>query len=178
MIQTKSDSLAPIGWHEASVNLPKELEGSREGIFDFDNDGKLDRVLERSFEANYMDGSVLLIQPGRSSSSLIVANPLIDKTSVFLPCQMDTARHDIRDCPPFSQKNDESGFSMKGRTGKDLVYFRTRYSTVTPFSFQGITYIGVRSTSEETENYVAVLKPLPNGKFQQQCPFRRVAENF
>ena len=56
-----------------SVELPKELAGSGETIFDFNNDGKLDRVFCRNFGNSYMGGAVLLVQPGRSSSELMVS---------------------------------------------------------------------------------------------------------
>ena len=165
-------------WNKTSAKLPEELKGFRESIFDFNNDGKLDRVFYRSFENNYMDGSILLVQPGRSSTKLDVPDSPMDKTSSFLPCQMGKVRHEIYDCPPFSQKNDEAGFSMKGRTEKEGVYFRGRYSTVSPFSFQGVNFTGVGTKDEETQDFVAILKPLPDGTFQKMCLFRRVSENF
>lgn len=161
-----------------SVELPEELVRSGECIFDFDNDGKLDRIFVRSFETTYMDGSVLLVQPGSSVSKLNVPDTLMDKASNFLPCQMGSVRYEIRDCPPFSQKGDDAGFSMKGRPDKAPVYFRARYSSVSPFTFQGINFIGVNSNSEDTKEFVDVITPLPNRRFQPMCLLRRVTENF
>jgi hypothetical protein len=165
-------------WNETKVKLPERLKGCRESIFDFNNDGKMDRVFRRSFENTYMDGSVLLIQPGRSSTKLIVSASPIHKNSIFLPFQLDKVCQNIYDCSPFSQKNDGAGFSMKGRNEKEEVYFRGRYSSVSPFSFKGVNFIGVSTTDEKTKDFVAVLKPLPDGTFQKICLLRRVSENF
>ncbi|NMC73328.1 MAG: hypothetical protein GYA56_03040 [Geobacteraceae bacterium] len=165
-------------WRDATVELPEELAGGSESIFDFNNDGKLDRVFARDYATNYMHGSVLLVQPGNSRSRLIVAASPMDSSSIFLPCQMGTVRHNINDCPPFSQKNDEAGFSMKGRTKKDSVYFRGRYSAISPFIFRKTTFIEVSAISDDTRDFVAVLKPLPGGRFQEMCLLRYVSENF
>jgi hypothetical protein len=91
---------------------------------------------------------------------------------------MGKVRHNIHDCPPFSQDNDEAGFSMKGRNEKDELYFRGRYSSIEPFSFQGTTYIAVNSYRKHTKDFVAVLKPMPDGTFQKIGLFRQVSENF
>jgi|GEM_PF-1964391 len=182
-VQSKT-GLSQPNWSEPSaespkVELPKELAGGGETIFDFNNDGKLDRVFSRGFYNTYMEGDVWLVQPGRSSSELVVsASPMEDKNSIYLPFHLGEVRSNIYDYPPFSQKNDEAGFSMKGRNEKDEVYFRGRYSTISFFTFRGATYIAVGSNSEDTKNYVAVLKPLPDGRFQKIGLFRRVSENF
>lgn len=165
-------------WVSASVDLPKELAGSSESIFDFDNDGKLDRVFRRLYETNYMDGSVLLVQPGSSASVLSVSDTPMDKNSRFFPCQMSSTRYEIGDCPAFSQKGDDAGFWMKGGSNKDSIYFLARYSTITPFTFQGDNFIGVSNKVEDTKDFVAVLKPMPLSTFKQMCLFRRVTENF
>lgn len=171
--------LARPNWSETSVELPKELGRCVESIFDFNNDGKLDRVFRCDIYSRYMLGSVLLVQPGRSSSKLTVSASPLDSTSIYLPFQMGKVRHNIRDYPPFSQENDDAGFSMKGRNEKDGVSFWGRYSTVSPFAYHGSSYIAVSShTPVDTNDYVAVLKPLPDGTFQKIGLFRRVPENF
>ena len=80
----------------------------------------------------------------------------MDITSIYLPFQMGKVRHNIYDYPPFSHKNDEAGFSMKGRNEKDEVYFHGRHSTISPFNFQGTNYIAVSSASADTKDFVAV----------------------
>jgi len=172
--RSKRKLTRPI-WSKASdsVVLPEELAGSNESIFDFDNDGKKDRVFGRIFENTYMHGSVLLVQ--YNYSILDKKNPF-EETSGFFPCQMDKTPHKIKDCPPFSQENDEAGFSMEGQTDKDSFYFRARYSSLEPFIFQGTTYIGVKSIDEN--DFVGVLKPLPDRTFKEKCLFRKVPENY
>jgi hypothetical protein len=166
-------------WSSPSVELPRELAYSRESVFDFDNDGKLDRVFGNDFESNYMDGSVLLVQRGSSSSKLSVHGSPMDKSSWYIPCQMSNTRYEIPDCPLFSQKGDEAEFSMKKRNGKDSVYFRARYSSVSPFTFQKENFIGVSSKSAgNTHAFVAVLKPMPDRTFQPMCLFEQITENF
>jgi len=59
-----------------------------ESVFDFDNDGKPDRVFIRDFQSNYMDGSVLLVQYGRSASELDVSDSPMEEASGFFPCQI------------------------------------------------------------------------------------------
>lgn len=166
------------GWSTPTVELPEELAGSRESVFDFDNDGKLDRVISRDFETNYMDGSVLLVERGLSSTRLIVRGSPMDNSSWFIPCQMSAVRYGIRDCPTFSQKGDDAGFGMKTGGNRYAIYFRARYSSVSPFTFKGESFIGVSSQSEDTSDFVAVLKPMPNKTFQRVCLFKRVTENF
>jgi len=165
-------------WGSPSVELPKELAGSRESVFDFDNDGKLDRVIGRDFESNYMDGAVLLVQRGNSSSKLSVHGSSMDKNSWFVPCQLSHVRYEVHDCPPFSQKGDDAGFSINGRIGQESVSFRARYSIVSPFNFHRESFIGVSSKSEDTKDFVAILRPMPNRTFQPMCLFRQVTENF
>lgn len=173
-----SSKLNRINWEKSELNLPEELQFSYESIFDFDNDGKLDRVLIRHFQTNYMDSSILLIQTGESETELNVPDSPMAETSILLPCQMDNSRPDIRKCPPFSQESDDAGFTVSGKSEKDSVHFRARYSNLTPFIFQGVNYLGVSSKSADTENYVAILKPLPKGKIQEMCLFRKIEENF
>jgi uncharacterized protein len=175
--QSKSKLTRP-NWNDSTVKLPEELAGSSESIFDFDNDGKLDRVFDRSFYNTYMAGDVLLVQYGNSPSRLNVSDSPMEEASGFFPCQMSEVRHKIHDCPPFSQENDEAGFSMEGRNSDAPVYFRARYSTIDPFSFQGANYIEASTMDEEAKDFVAILKPLPDRTFQKMCLFRRISENF
>jgi uncharacterized protein len=154
--------LSSPNWSETSFQLHEEANGCYESVFDLNNDGKLDRVFSCRFLSHYRQGSTLLVQLGRSSTELMV----------------DKVRHNIREFSPFSQENYEAGFSMKGRNEKDKVYFTGRYSDFSPFFFQGTTYIAVSSYSEDTKDYVAVLKPLPDGTFQKIGLFRRFPENF
>lgn len=167
-------------WSEASQKLPGELSDCGESVFDFNNDGKLDRVFGKLFTNHYMDGSVLLVQPGLSSKKLMVSSSASDKTSIYLPYHLDGKRKKIDVYPPFSQENDEANFLMavdvKGK--KHVVEFRGRYTYVTPVVFRKTTYILLCGPYEDSQNHVAVLKPMPNGTFQNIGLIRKVQENF
>ena len=177
-INTEVSELQRPEWKTPLIELPKELAGGLESVFDFDNDGSLDRIFSRYFESNYMHGSVLLVQPGKSRRQLRVKETLLDSTSVLVPCQMGMTSKDIGACAPFSQKSDDAGFQMETRKGDKPVYFRARYAEVVPFRFRASTYIQVKSHSEDTREYVAVLKPLPNRRSQPTCLIRKIPENF
>jgi len=160
------------------VALPEELARSKESVFDFDNDGKLDRVIQRDFESDYMYGSVLLVERGSSPTKLSVPGLPMGKDSWFIPCQMSTTHYEICDCPPFSKKGNDVGFWVGEEEKKGSIYFESRYATVLPFTFAGKNFIGVSSRSWDTKDFVAVLKPMPNRTFQPMCLFKRVTENF
>lgn len=171
-------TLARPAWEDTDVELPTALRGGRVSVFDFDNDGKLDRIFSRLYESNYMHGSVLLVQPGDSAKTLSVGASLLDQTSLYLPCQMDKKSRAIADCPGFSQNADEAGYEIPGSSRAESVYFRGRYTSISPFIFRNTTYLGLSSYSYDTSNYVAIVKPLPARKFQPICLFRQVPENF
>ncbi len=164
-------------WIDTSIKLPEELYYAQESTFDFDNDGKLDRVFMHVFENHYMDGSVLLVQRGYSAKKLSVSDSIIDKDSSFFPCQFDTKQRNVTDCDPFPKGNEGSHLLMKGQ-GKNTVQFRNRYSSLEPFNFQGTNFVGINTISEDEKDYAGVIKPLTNRKFQPICLFKRVAENF
>lgn len=176
-VQSKTGLSRP-NWSETSVELPKGIGGSQESIFDFNNDGKLDRVFSRDFYWGNMYGSVLLVQPGRSSSKLMVSASPMDSTSIYLPFQMDKVRRNIDEYPPFSKDNEDAGFSMKGRNDTNEIYFKGIYSFVEPFNLDGTNFIVVRTSVLDGRDLVAVLKPLPDGRFEKIGLFRRVPENF
>lgn len=166
-------------WGEPSVEPPEELAGGSESVFDFDNDGKPDRVLLRQFESTYMHGSVLLVERGAAESRLHLPQAPIGTNTWLVPCQMSAANGTARECPPFSQKRDDAGFRVKSQQSRDSVYFRARYATVLPFFFKGETFLSVGSVSTDTENFAAVLKPTPDGgAIQPVCLFRLVPENY
>ena len=174
----ESISLVRPEWTAPSVELAENLQLSEESDFDFNNDGKIDRVFISHFENNYMDGSILLVQAGSSATKVKIADASLADTARLLPCQLDSVDHAILDCPPYSQKSDDASFSVRGKSADDSVTFRVRYSTLSPFSFDGVNYLGVSSKSADTENYVAILKPLPNGSVADVCLLRKITENF
>jgi len=154
---------AALTWSEAddSASLPGELGGAEEARFDFDNDGTLDRVFTRSFEDHYMQGSIALVRLGPRMTD-----------QWFLPCQLAAKAIPFEKCPPFSQDNDEAGFSVQGRTPNEKPFFRGRYLDLAPFQFHGATFLAVESHSQDTSRYVAVIKPIPGKKFEPTCLLR------
>jgi uncharacterized protein len=176
---SKTTFLQIPAWKISDIDLPKELQDSGESIFDFDNDGYLDRVFVQEYQSTYMLGSSLLVQLGRSATALSVSANPVDQTSMYLPCQMDKTSRAISDCPAFSQNADEAGFEMPAQPGQQAVFFRGRYTWLDPFRFRRTSFLGLRSGSySDKAEYVAIVKPLPGRKFQPMCLFRRVPENF
>jgi len=114
--------------------------------------------LRRYYETHYMQGSVALV---------LLGPKMTDRW--FLPCQLDAKPIAFADCPPFSQKNDEAGFSMHGRTPREKPFFRGRYLDLTPFRFASATYVAVESRSDDTSSYVAVIQPVAGKKFEPAC---------
>jgi hypothetical protein len=165
-------------WGKPSAALPDHVNEENESVFDYDNDGNLDSVLRGDSETLYMDAVDLVVRFGSSPTRLQIADPPADAETMLIPCQMDSIRHKAEDCPPASQIADEAGFQMKGRIEKESVFFRARYAMVAPFEFEGSNFIGVASNSGDTEDYVAILRPMPKRGFRQMCLFRRVTENF
>lgn len=165
-------------WQESKAQLPEHLQSSAESVYDFDNDGKLDRVFSRHFEMSYMDGSVLLVQLGGSVKKLSVSASPLDKRSWFIPCQLDGTEYDISNCPLFSQAHDDASFRMNSGNKNKPIYFSVRYMTVDPFLFGGHSFVVASSTQDEPQQFYAILKPLPHKKFKQMCLLRRIPENF
>jgi hypothetical protein len=177
-LDTGNSLLPRPAWRNVTESLPDDLRYVHEGRFDFDNDGKPDRVFISMEENSYMVGSAIVVQRGPAVSPLRRKDGRFDPSLQMWPCQMGNEAIDINDCPPLSQKADDAGFSITQPGGKELVHFRARYTSLAPFIYSGSTYLGAASASEDTEHYVAVLKPLPARRFKTACLFRKVIENF
>jgi hypothetical protein len=130
-------------------------------------------VFLADFGDHYIMGSLLLVQPGLSSDRIRVANdhPIKDPGSWLIPCQFDPEAKTIRECPPFSQANDEAGLTFVNAKGTKTIRFRGRYTELTPLRFDGVTYLVFRAVSEGAGelNYSAVIKPQPSRKFSVLC---------
>ena len=156
-------------WSDSAVDL--QALTTQESIFDFYNDGKLARVFMATYSDHYMDGNTLLVQAGKSATKVDVAitNPLDDPNAWYLPCQFESSSAAIKDCPPFSQNNDEAGLSASLSQRAKVLRFRGRYSHVIPWRNHGITYLLVTATSKGMHGYEAVLTPLPGKLFKLTC---------
>lgn len=166
-------------WHEPLGDVPAKLAGAGEIVFDFDNDGELDRVVGRNFESTYMHSAVLLVEQGKSAKALDVSGSTNGDGAWLLPCQVSTGqRKGVAACSPCSQQSNEAGFVVGKGTPVGPIRFRARYASVWPFFRAKTTFVGVTSQSKDTQEFVAVLKPLPGRTMQEACLFRRVPENF
>jgi hypothetical protein len=162
-------------WRNTDIEIPGELGDTQEADFDFYNHGKLDRVFMSSFGNRYMLGSTLLVQPGRSPSTVDVAasNPLEDPDTWFIPCQLQGKRFPLKECPPFSQSNDEAGLTVSWNKRTQHVRFPGRYSDVVPLRLQSTTFLLVTGSSQESSGYAAMLRPLPTRTFRTTCLLHR-----
>ena len=162
-------------WRNAAFEIPGELGDMEEADFDFYNNGKLARVFMSSYGSRYMLGTSLLVQPGRSSQTVDVAvdNPLEDPDTWFIPCQLQGKRFPLKECPPFSQDNDEAGLTVSWNERKQHVRFPARYSDVVPLRLHDTTFIIVTGSSPESAGYAAVLMPLPMRTFRTTCLLHR-----
>ncbi len=165
-------------WSESPSSLPKMMRGSDESIFDFNNDGNLDRVIAKDFSSGYLDGTVMLVDSGGESKKLSVSSAPSEVSSWLIPCQLDSVKYMTLNCPPFSSDNSEAGFTIMTGEKDKSVFFRARYTKVFPFISNGESFIGVSSRSEGTKDYAAVLKPTPRQTFEPACLFRKVGENL
>jgi len=183
---TAALKLARPNWGNSQIRDSAQIGGSSQGlsdgdldsnqsIFDFDNDGKLDRIGKLIHETHYMDGTGLSVELGSSSKTFKAPLAATDSSAWLLPCQMSATHYTIDECPPGAAV--EAGFWMGTKSKPETIYFRSRYSSLSPFAFKGETFVGV-SGQGEAENFVAIVKPMRNRTFQRMCLFRRVQENF
>lgn len=164
-------------WDDAAVLLPDwhTAAAISEAEFDFDNDSIIDRVDAFSFCCSYMRGTALLVTLGNRdglrepASSPAAVSDFSDPGYWLLPCQWDRAGIPLEQCPLFSQKFDEAGFDMPVRGRQRSIHFRARYSAPVPIRSEGKTYVVVTGHDDASENYVAVLKPMPHKQVERTC---------
>ena len=162
-------------WKDTDFVVPRELGDAEEADVDFYNDGKLSRVLINYYSSQYMTGSSLLVQHGRSAErvDLAVSDPLEDPDAWFIPCQLQGRRFPLRECPPFSQQNDDVGLTVSWAERSRHVHFVGRYSDLALVRLHDTTFIVVTGSSPEALGYAAVLKPLPTRTFSTTCVLQR-----
>ncbi|MBI2398922.1 MAG: hypothetical protein HYV17_14125 [Xanthomonadales bacterium] len=164
-------NLIPSPWvpsSEVIVRGSATIHWQKEAIFDFDNDGMVDRVLLSDLTARYLWGSVILVQHGASSTSFVARDPDLDG-NWLLPCQLDRLRPEVQDCPLFSQRSDGAELIINKADGSTSA-FPVRYSQVVPFVFDGTTYLAVQtSNGRDGERGIGVVKTSPNRNFAALC---------
>ena len=160
--------------------IPNELLLGDEAVYDFDNDGKLDYVYRSGFSQHFMESTTLLVASGQSADRLVLAKPFKVETAWFLPCQMAFKDAPLTTCPPFSDSGEhgEPDFKVPAEASPLQVHFQGRYTYLSPFRFHHHTYVEAAGSSEDTQNYVSIIEPLPGRKYRAVCLLRTVPENF
>jgi hypothetical protein len=142
-----------------------------EATFDFDNDGKVDRVFLSNLSSIYLWGSVILVRYGTSAEGFVAKSSGLND-GWLLPCQLGPNRLAVEECPPLSQRGDETELSIRTKNGS-ISTFPARYSQVIPFVFGGQTYLAVQTTyGKDGERGIGVLKPEPHRSFKALCVVR------
>ncbi|GAC1454061.1 MAG: hypothetical protein PVS2B3_02600 [Steroidobacteraceae bacterium] len=162
-------------WRPSGVQFPEALADAQAAELDFYNEGRLSHVLLAAWASRYMLGSALLVQRGRPAAKADVAtgDPLEDPDAWFIPCQLQGKRVPLKECPPFSQNNDDAGLIVSWAQRTHHVRFQGRYADVVPVRLQGTTYVIVTGSAGESVDYAAVLKPLPVRTFRMTCLLHR-----
>lgn len=173
----------------ASAALPDGLQfaygGASAHEFDFDNDGRIDRVY--AGDSGGQGGwyySPLLVVAGVSAEGFRAGDAIS-----AVPCQWDRAR------PPLSQCDDLRGATKDARAptrptptqavpaplpgieGGDA-FFRTRYTATLALRFAGATYVALSGRGAPSRDYVGLYRPGPGGAHEAVCLIRRVPANM
>lgn len=114
-------------WGAPWALVPELDVDENESIFDFDNDGTLDRIRSGDSETTYMDAIGLTVSFGAGSSARDEPDSDTNAAGMELPCQLDAVPHPRSDCPPTSQSADNAGFSVQAGA-QPPVRFRARYA--------------------------------------------------
>ena len=176
------------GGPQAGAALPDGLEfaygGARVDEFDFDNDGRIDRVY--SGDSDGQGGwyyAPLLVLAGASADGFVARD---DADAIrALPCQWDAAQPTLSQCDdlrnPSWKDHRPSTQSvpapLPGIAGGDE-FFRTRYTTALPFRFGDATYVALASAGTPSRDYVGIYRPRPGGGREAVCLIRRVPANL
>ncbi|HEX5341624.1 MAG TPA: hypothetical protein VFX55_03945 [Duganella sp.] len=162
-----------LEWQDNEKEVADDFYGYYVGIFDLNNDGKLDRVYSHDYSTSYMIGEHLLVQYGRSRKALDVPdNPL--ERAVALPCQIGNRDASLDHCAGFGKRGHDHNITMRGGGSKDPVVFRERYTNLRPFRFQGITYLAVTEGLIGKDGYAGVLKMRPDGSAEKTCLLEKI----
>lgn len=133
---------------------------------DFNNDGQLDQVFKYDDGGSYITGTILYVLLGVSSDELPKEASSLDNFLIF-PCQFDRSQPAATDCPTVSQNADEAGIPF------GPVFFRGRYTDIQLLRYNGETFLRLRSTSAETKQFAAIVKPVGQKGFEPVCLFER-----
>ena len=141
-------------------------------LFDFDNDGMLDRVFSYSNAGSYITGDIFYVEYGDQNKTISTKDKLTIENIKIFPCQFDNSIIKSSSCPTISQGADGAGIDVSFESGESL-FFRGRYTSMTPFKYKNKTYLILRSNSQSTENSAAVIYPYSKTNFKSVCLFKR-----
>lgn len=156
---------------DPAPGLPEGADAKRLQDFDFDNDGALDLVLWEETSSRYAMGDVFYVRRGPLPAS---RSPTLEHGGfAVFPCQFDPSTQRSDECPAFSQKRDEAGVAVQVGKDKPRVFFRARYTSMTPVRMLGRTHLLLETSSHDTRMWAAVIEPTGGTGFRSVCLFRR-----
>ncbi len=160
---------------EEPFHLPSGMPATRLDDFDFDNDGIPDHVFSYDGVGSYIYGSVLFVAFGNSNEAPQQRNPpTVTEVKIF-PCQFDPSVSSSSSCPMISQDADDAGIRVSFSKGKS-VFFRGRYTFISPILIKERTYLVLHSASAETKHFAAVIEPTGGTKYRSTCLFKETAK--
>ena len=141
---------------------------------DFDNDGFVDQVFRYDGGGSYISGTILYVAFGSGKNNFTNTEKLsIPEVKIF-PCQFDKSVSKSSSCPTVSQESDEAG--IKVSIGKKDVFFRGRYTDIMLVRYKEKTYLILRSTSEDSKMFGAVIEPSGGIKYSSTCLYKKSYE--
>jgi len=147
-------------------------EFSNPDLFDFDNDGITDRIFYYSSDSHYLYGDIFYVAYGNKNATIEKSELSISDIYIF-PCRFDPSVTLSSSCPTISQDADGAGINVTFGEDNESVFFRGRYTVMTPMIYNNKTYIILRSHSQDTELFSAVIYPFNKTKFECMCLFKR-----
>lgn len=126
-------------------------------LYDFDNDGENDTVIHVSGDNHYFDGSMIWFKMGNHPN----AAESMSKTEF--------------------PEGSESWAIANGFTkvsGQDTPYERDRYTTLTPFRLDGVTYVFAQPLLRRKNPTAILYRPQPSEELDRVCTFQIAREAF
>ena len=161
-------------WKDPERAFPRELGDAEQTDIDFYNNGTLAHVFLIYYDSADMRGSSLLVQPGRSAhSDAVSADVLEDPESWLIPCQLQGKRFPLSQCLPLSDRKDDTGLTVSWADHARHLRFRSRYMDMGLLRLNDTTFVVVTGSSPETQDFAALLKPLPYRTFRTICLLHR-----
>lgn len=156
---------------------------TRSADFDFDNDGRIDRVFLNDIEGfggRYW--TPMLIQYGASKDAFAATDAPLHS----VPCQWDPRRPALGECEdleraaPRATRIRDTEQALPDPTGRyvDPAFYRTRYTTFEPVRLDGVTYVVTFPAYIESENLITVYRPRPDRGHDTVCAIERVRPNM